>query len=75
MMIHSTQNLPLRFFFLLSSELHKFPIWPYYRETDFHDGWIQLFDTLKASYEKSRKGYETADVSISLESKDLSQVK
>ena len=27
----------------------------------------ELFDTLKASYEKSRKGYETADVSISLE--------
>ncbi|XP_006291532.2 probable inactive shikimate kinase like 1, chloroplastic [Capsella rubella] len=27
----------------------------------------KLFDTLKASYEKSRKGYETADASISLE--------
>ncbi|XP_010514358.1 PREDICTED: probable inactive shikimate kinase like 1, chloroplastic [Camelina sativa] len=27
----------------------------------------ELFDTLKASYEKSRKGYETADASISLD--------
>lgn len=33
--------------------------------------WKQLYDALKASYEKSRKGYDTADAVISLESKDF----